>query len=79
MARLPERGGVVNSILLSLPPPSFRRTRPRLESVKLTKDDVIDRAGRPIAQLYFVNRGLISLIPRRSQVQAVGGLTAFLG
>jgi CRP-like cAMP-binding protein len=77
MARLPERNGIANYILLSLPRPSFNRIRPRLESIELAKGDVIVRVGQPIERLYFVNRGLISLIKtmqdgRTVEISAIG-------
>jgi CRP-like cAMP-binding protein len=77
MARLPERDGIANSILLSLPRTSFQRIQPRLEFVELAKGNVIDRAGQPIERVYFVNRGLISLIKtmhdgRTVEISAVG-------
>lgn len=62
MAKSGADDGIGNRILLSLPPATFKRIQPALEFVKTARSDVIDRADRPVEYLYFVNRGLISLV-----------------
>jgi hypothetical protein len=39
-----------------------KRIEPALEFVKTARGDVIDHADRPVEYLYFVSRGLISLV-----------------
>jgi CRP-like cAMP-binding protein len=51
---------IANRILLSLPKASLNRLRPALEFRDLTRGEVINRVGRPIEHVYFINRGLIS-------------------
>jgi CRP-like cAMP-binding protein len=53
---------IANRILLSLPQSSLKRLRPALEFQPLVKGEVVDHLDQPIKYLYFVNRGLISLL-----------------
>ena len=62
MVRSQELRGVANRILLSLPPATLNRVRPALDLVDTTRGCVIARVDRPIKYVYFVNRGLVSLV-----------------
>jgi CRP-like cAMP-binding protein len=62
VAKVSADAAIANRLLLSLPLPTLERIQPALEFVKTGRGDVIDHADRPIEYLYFVNRGLISLV-----------------
>ena len=78
-----------NRLLAMLPQADLELLRPALEAVPLVERDVLDPPGTPISYLYFVNRGLISIVgavapDRRIEVGMVGyegmtGLDAVLG
>ena len=78
-----------NRLLAMLPRADLELLRPALEPVPLVARDVLDAPGTPISHLYFVNRGLISIVgavapDRRIEVGMVGyegmtGLDAVLG
>jgi CRP-like cAMP-binding protein len=78
-----------NRLLAMLPQADLELLRPALEAVPLVPRDVLDPPGTPISHLYFVNRGLISIVgavapDRRIEVGMVGyegmtGLDAVLG
>jgi CRP-like cAMP-binding protein len=53
---------LANQLLLSLPEGSLQRLLPALELRAIERGQVINRADRPVEHLYFVNRGLISLV-----------------
>lgn len=81
MARHQE-DNIANRILLALPHDCLQRLRPHLERVDLQQRCVLHDANAPVDYLYFVNRGLISLIKtmedgRTVEVAAIGteGLT----
>jgi CRP-like cAMP-binding protein len=73
----PLYAGVTNRILLSLPAMSMKQVRPLLELLKTARSQIIDTIDGPIEHLYFVNRGLVSLVKtmrdgRTVEVGAVG-------
>jgi CRP-like cAMP-binding protein len=75
--RSDKRDGVTSRLLLSLPKASFDRIWPALELHDAAKGDVVTRVDRPIEYIYFVNRGLISLVKtmqdgRTVEISAVG-------
>lgn len=77
MTRSWGREGIANRILLSLPRETFEKLAPRLELRNTTIGEIIYRADQPIGQIYFINRGLISLVKtmrdgRTVDVGAVG-------
>lgn len=77
MAQPPERDGINNRLLKSLPPATLDRLRPSLELVNAPNGQVIDHIDRPIDELYFMNRGLVSVVKtmqdgRTVEVGAVG-------
>jgi CRP-like cAMP-binding protein len=72
-----EREPLANRILLALPEAVTLQIAPLLEYVTLNRGELIDRKGRPVDYIYFVNRGLISLIKtmqdgRTVEIGAVG-------
>lgn len=74
-ASKPER--ITNRILLALPPAILKELRPDLDLLETTKGQMIDHIDGPIRYLYFVNRGLVSLVKtmndgRTVEVGAVG-------
>ena len=74
---LQEHDGLANGILLALPTATLKRLRPVLKPINLTRGQVIDRRDGPIKHLYFVNRGLVSLVKtmqdgRTVEISAVG-------
>ncbi len=68
---------IANRILLSLPQATLRTLRPALEPVRLIRGQVVDHADGPVTHLYFVNRGLVSLVKtmkdgRTVEIGAIG-------
>jgi CRP-like cAMP-binding protein len=68
---------VANGILLSLPAETLRCLNTALEFVRLTRGQALGHAGEPIQHIYFVNRGLISLVKTMQdgsaiEIEAVG-------
>ena len=64
-------------MLRSLPHATLERILPALEPLNTVRQQVLDRTDRPIEHLYFVNRGLISLVKtmqdgRTAQIGTVG-------
>lgn len=57
-----ELSGIANRLLLALPESTLRRIRPMLIPVLLEKGEILDRLEDPIEQMYFVNRGLVSVV-----------------
>lgn len=53
---------ISNRILLHLPDDTFHRLRPHFDRIALAPRHVLLHAGAPINHIYFVNRGLVSLI-----------------
>ena len=54
--------GIANRLLLALPQSTLRRIEPALEPIETKKGQVIDHVDRRIDYMYFVNRGLISIV-----------------
>lgn len=63
--------GIFNHVLTSLPHATLKRILPDLESVNIVEGQVIDQVDRPIEYIYFVNRGLISLVKTMQDGRAV--------
>ena len=57
-----QRSDVRNRVLLALPHPTWERIASRLEFVDIRNGQVLYRVGDQIEHLYFINRGLVSLI-----------------
>jgi len=81
--------GTSNRLLMAMPRPVFERLRPRLQPVDLARRQVLHTVSAPILHLYFIERGLISLVKtmqdgRMIEIGAVGiegvsGAHAILG
>ncbi len=87
---MPQRDSeLANRIMLALPPATLQSVKAHLEPVELKRGFVIYRPDARIEKLYFVNRGLISLVRtmndgRTVEIGAVGieglmGLEALFG
>jgi CRP-like cAMP-binding protein len=68
---------IANRLLLSLPSATLKRLVPALTRVKTTRGQVIDHLDGSIANLYFINQGLVSLVKtmrdgRTVEIEAVG-------
>ncbi|HTZ80960.1 MAG TPA: Crp/Fnr family transcriptional regulator [Stellaceae bacterium] len=68
---------IANRLLLSLSPSTLRRLAPALEPMHMKRGQVIDHVDGPIKHLYFVNRGVVSLVKtmrdgRTVEIEAVG-------
>ena len=77
MARFPEHEGIANGLLLALPAATLKRLRPALKYLNTTRGQVIDRRDAPVRHLYFVNRGLVSMVKtmrdgRTVEITAIG-------
>jgi CRP-like cAMP-binding protein len=80
---------ITNRILLALPASTLERIRSALGLIETARGQIIERVDTPVRDLYFVNRGLISLVKtmkdgRTVEVGAVGiegvtGSTALFG
>ena len=89
MTKHPASRNIANRILLALPPRTLDELLPSLNWVELARGQIICRAGTPVEHVYFVNRGLTSLIRamrdgRTAEVGAIGiegiaGLSALFG
>jgi CRP-like cAMP-binding protein len=53
---------ITNRMLLSLPQATVRRLLPAFEWVETRRGDVIDHVTGPVRHLYFINRGMVSLV-----------------
>ena len=62
MAGLGADEKISNRILNSLPPATLARLRPHLERENLPAARVLSRVGETIHKLYFMERGIASLI-----------------
>jgi CRP-like cAMP-binding protein len=79
----------VNRILSLLPPEETERIRPHLQTVEFSQGQILFEPHTPIEHVYFVDRGLVSIVNILSngdsiEVGTVGnkgvaGLTAILG
>jgi CRP-like cAMP-binding protein len=77
MPQLPVHDDITNLILRSLSQATFARLWPLLQPVDLARGHVMEHADDPVKNLYFVNRGIISLVEtmqdgRSVEVGAVG-------
>jgi CRP-like cAMP-binding protein len=77
MPQLKVHDGIANRILLSLPLAALKPMRPALELINMARGQVLAGIDRPIKHLYFVNRGLVSLLKtmrdgRTVEIEAVG-------
>ena len=55
-------GGIANSLLAALPRKSYRRLLAGLAPVELVFGEVLYEAGKPIRDVYFPGRSLVSLL-----------------
>lgn len=51
-----------NNLLAALPPDDYERLVPHLKLVTLSNRQVLYEAGEPIAQVYFPNKAVVSII-----------------
>lgn len=68
---------IENRILLSLSPESLQRLKPHLRRVELVQRAILHGADTPTEHLYFINRGLVTLVKtmhdgRTVEVASVG-------
>lgn len=80
---------IENRFLLALPESCLKRLTPHLERVELTPRDVLLRARMPVEHIFFINKGLASLVKtmrdgRMVEIGAVGragaiGIFSLLG
>ncbi len=61
MLKLDEHD-IINRFLLALPARTMKRIQPDLKFLETTRGQKIDHVDGPIRYLYFVNRGMVSLI-----------------
>jgi len=65
------RAQIANRILLSLPPATLDRIRSNLEPVSLARGQVIAHIGQPLKHVYFINKGIVSVIKRMHDGRSV--------
>ncbi|WP_454887559.1 Crp/Fnr family transcriptional regulator [Sphingomonas oryzagri] len=68
---------ITNRLLLALPPATLDRLTPQMELIQTQSGAVIDHVNGVIQHLYFVNRGIVSMVKvmrdgRSVEVGAVG-------
>jgi CRP-like cAMP-binding protein len=51
-----------NRLLAALPPAEYERLRPHLQPMLFTHGQLLQRAGAPIDRVYFVEKGMCSLV-----------------
>jgi CRP-like cAMP-binding protein len=64
-------GALANRMLLALPGENLERLRSGLRLVELRRRQVIYAAGAPAKNVYFVNRGLVSLVKSMADGRSV--------
>ena len=62
---------VANRILLALPSEVVKELKPHLKYVELRQGTVICQPDQPVDTVYFINRGIVSLIKRMKDGKAV--------
>lgn len=77
MQPLADNSEIANRFLLALPQSTLDRILPALEPVILSRGEIIGGVNRRIEHLYFINRGLVSLVKtmrdgRSVEIGAVG-------
>src|SRR5262249_33908171 len=83
MARIDQNDGIANRLLRALAPKTLNRIRTVLEPVSLARRQVIAHIDEPRRHVYFVNRGLVSMVKtmrdgRSVEIGAIGseGMTS---
>jgi CRP-like cAMP-binding protein len=78
-----KHNDITNRALLSLPPASLSHIRGALEPVNLRRAQVIAHTDRPLKEVYFINKGMISVVKtmadgRMVEISAIGieGMTS---
>lgn len=71
MTPVRRRNEIVNRILAALPPASFNRIRPALSPVSLQKGQVLAQLDEPLRHVYFINRGLVSVVKTMTDGRSV--------
>lgn len=77
MSQIPGDDRTNNRLLLALPAKTLSRVRSSLKPMRLNRGAMVHRAGDPIEQVHFINRGLISVVKtmgdgRTVEIEAVG-------
>jgi CRP-like cAMP-binding protein len=71
MSKSREHDHINNRILLALPASTLKRMRPALELLDMAKGQMIDHVDGAIRYMYFINRGLVSLVKTMKDGRAV--------
>lgn len=62
---------IANGLLLALPPEAAAEILPRMELVELQRGTALGEVGQTVEHVYFVNRGLVSLMQSMRDGRAV--------
>ncbi len=62
MARSSDDRDTSNRLLLAMPRPAYERLQARLHPIGIERQQILHNINRPITHVYFVERGLVSLI-----------------
>jgi CRP-like cAMP-binding protein len=65
------RNGLNNRILIALPPASLNRIVSSLEPVSLERGQVLVKIDEPLRHIYFVSRGIVSVVKTMSDGRSV--------
>src|SRR3712207_7054018 len=87
--RVVTQAAQTNSILAALPPEEMAALRPHLETVPLALNQLLYETDAPVEHVYFIHRGVASMLATRPadvsvEIATVGpegmvGLPVFLG
>lgn len=62
MPQLVDNEQIANRILLTLPPTALKQLLPHFKHVGFPHGDIVYRPGDVVTNVYFINRGLLSLV-----------------
>jgi len=71
MTRVRERKGIAYRILAALPPASLSRIKPILTPISLENGQVLAKMDESLRHVYFINRGIVSVIKTMSDGRSV--------
>jgi CRP-like cAMP-binding protein len=71
MLAVPAQNGINNRILLALPEATLERLKPMLMPMLTERGQILDRVDGPVEHMYFVNRGLVSVVKTMRDGRAV--------
>ena len=71
MMQFRKRTDIANRLLLALPPRTLNRIRGVLEPVSLARGQVIAHTDEPLKHVYFINKGMASVVKTKKDGRSV--------